>query len=302
MIGPIYHAGELAAQTRAGVSEQAQHIGATIRADMPKIAREFLQDQRMVVLAAPDSMGQVWVSALCGPPGFVQAPGSRTIEIRSTVAPDDPLAEYLKHHAEIGLIAVEFPTRRRMKVKGQSERASDGTLIVHVARVYSQCTKYIQAREPIADSGQPAMGREAVHSRTLSPGQQKWIAGADTFFVGSFNPETGADASHRGGNPGFVKVTGPETLLFPNYWGNSMLNALGNITLDPHAGLLFIDFATGSTLQITGTASVIWDRDRVADFPGANQLVEFRTLQIIEKPNAIPLRWRFVAYSSSNPG
>ncbi|HKT11101.1 MAG TPA: pyridoxamine 5'-phosphate oxidase family protein [Terriglobia bacterium] len=302
MIGPIYHAGELAAQTRAGVSEQAKQIGATIRADMPKIAREFLQDQRMVVLAAPDSMSQVWVSALCGPPGFVQAAGTQTIEIRSTIAPDDPLAENLMHRSEIGLIAVEFPTRRRMKAKGKSERASDGTLIVHVARVYSQCTKYIQVREPISDSGHSAEGREVVHSQILSPGQQKWIASANTFFIGSFNPQTGADASHRGGNPGFVKVTGPETLVFPNYWGNSMLNTLGNITLDHHTGLLFIDFATGSTLQITGSASVIWDRDRVADFPGANQLVEFRIRQIIERPSALPLKWRFVAYSASNPG
>lgn len=60
------------------------------------------------------------------------------------------------------MIAVEFPTRRRTKVKGQSERASDGTLIIHAARVYSQRSKYIQAREPAADSGQRAESEEVI--------------------------------------------------------------------------------------------------------------------------------------------
>lgn len=77
---------------------------------------------------------------------------------------------------------------------------------------------------------------------------------------------------------------------------------LGNITLDPHVGLLFIDFDTGSTLQITRKASVIWDKNRVAELPGANQLVEYQVAQVIETHNAMPLRWKFVAYSSANPG
>ncbi|MGH9325635.1 MAG: pyridoxamine 5'-phosphate oxidase family protein, partial [Terriglobia bacterium] len=107
---------------------------------------------------------------------------------------------------------------------------------------------------------------------------------------------------HRGGNPGFVKVVDKETLAFPNYWGNAMFNTLGNITVNPHAGLLFIDFATGSTLQITGKAFVIWDKNRISKFSGANQLVEYRISQAIETPHAMPLRWRFVAYSAANPG
>lgn len=302
MIEPVYHAGELAVQAQAGVTEQALHTCAIIRTDIPKIAREFLQSQRMVIVATLDSGGQVWVSALSGPPGFMQAVDSQTIKVSGALAPGDPLAENLKQRHEIGMIAVEFSTRRRMKIKGQSERASDGTLIIHPARVYSQCTKYIQAREPVADSDEHAKDKEVIHGSSLTPDQQQWIANADTFFVASFHPETGADASHRGGNPGFVKVMDKETLIFPNYWGNSMFNTLGNITVDPHAGLLLINFATGSTLQITGTAYVIWDKNRVATVPGANQLVEYRVAEVIETPNAMRLRWRFVAYSSANPG
>lgn len=302
MIDLVYHAGELTVQARAGVAERAQHVGAIIRSNIPSIAREFLQGQRMVVLATLDPGGQVWASVLSGPPGFLQAVDSQTVQINAIPVPGDPLVENLNHRHEIGMFVVEFSTRRRMKVKGQSERVSDGSLVIHSARVYSQCTKYIQARELLADSNRPVEKPEVVHAHSLTPGQQKWIANADTFFIASFHPETGADASHRGGNPGFVKVMDGETLVFPNYWGNSMFNTLGNITVDSHAGLLFLDFVTGSTLQITGKACVIWDKNRVAEFPGANQLVEYRISQIIETPYAMPLRWRFVAYSAANPG
>lgn len=302
MFESVYHAGELEVQARAGVTEQAQHIGAIIRSNIPGIAREFLQSQRMVVLATLDSSGQVWASVLTGPPGFVRAVDSQTVQISAIPVPGDPLAENLNHRHEIGMFVVEFSTRRRMKVKGQSEHASDGALIIHATQVYSQCTKYIQARELLTDSNRPVEEPEVIHVHSLTPGQQKWIVNADTFFIASFHPETGADASHRGGNPGFVKVMGRETLVFPNYWGNSMFNTLGNITVDSHAGLLFIDFATGSTLQITGKACVIWDKNRVAEFPGANQLVEYQITQAIETLHAMPLRWRFVAYSSANPG
>ncbi len=200
MIEPVYHAGELAVQARAGASEQAQHIGAIVRSDIPSVAREFLQNQRMVVLSTLDSNNKVWASVLTGPPGFVQAIDSQTLQISAIPVVGDPLVENLKHRNEIGMFAVEFSTRRRMKVKGRSECASDGSVIVHAARVYSQCTKYIQARELIADSNRPVEEQKLIHGQSLTPSQQEWIGKADTFFVASFHPKTGADASHRGGN------------------------------------------------------------------------------------------------------
>ncbi|MGH9446103.1 MAG: pyridoxamine 5'-phosphate oxidase family protein, partial [Terriglobia bacterium] len=232
MIEPVYHAGELAVQVRAGASEQAQHIGAIIRSDIPSVAREFLQNQRMVVLSTLDSSSQVWASVLAGPPSFVQVIDSQTVQISAIPVLGDPLAGNLKRRHEIGMFVVEFSTRRRMKVKGQSERVSDGSIVIHAARVYSQCTKYIQARELIADSNRSVEEQKLIHGQSLTPGQQEWIGKADTFFIASFHPETGADASHRGGNPGFVKVVDKETLAFPNYWGNAMFNTLGNITVN----------------------------------------------------------------------
>ena len=58
-----------------------------------------------------------------------------------------------------------------------------------------------------------------------------------------------------------------------------MFQTLGNIAADPHAGLLFIDFENGSTLQLTGRARLIWDTDRMAEFPGAERIIEFTSMR-----------------------
>ena len=82
----------------------------------------------------------------------------------------------------------------------------------------------------------------------LSPKHAQLIANADTFFLGTIHPSRGADASHRGGPPGFVRVDG-NRLWWPDYPGNNMFNSFGNLAVDPSAALLFIDFDTGTALQ-----------------------------------------------------
>ena len=71
-----------------------------------------------------------------------------------------------------------------------------------------------------------------MRSSSLSAAQRARIGAADTFFIASAHPEGGADASHRGGRPGFVRVTGQRSLAFPDYPGNNMFNTLGNLTAD----------------------------------------------------------------------
>ncbi|XLM22644.1 pyridoxamine 5'-phosphate oxidase family protein, partial [Chromobacterium piscinae] len=61
--------------------------------------------------------------------------------------------------------------------------------------------------------------------------------------------------SHRGGKPGFVKIDG-DTLTIPDFAGNGYFNTLGNLLRHPRAGLLFIDFSSGDTLQLAGRAEV----------------------------------------------
>ena len=90
---------------------------------------------------------------------------------------------------------------------------------------------------------------------------------ADTFFVASAHPRRGTDVSHRGGDPGFVRMLDDHTLRVPDYAGNSMFNTLGNLHVNPRAGLLFVDFDRWRTLQLTGTATIRFDLEpRAWDF------------------------------------
>ncbi len=167
--------------------------------------------------------------------------------------------------------------------------------------MYANCPKYIQARwfEVIT----PAEPNTSHVSRTyrLTVKQQQWLRHADTFFIATAHPAGGADASHRGGNPGFVTSPDPSTLIWPDYVGNMMFNTLGNIAANPRAGLLFLDFDTGSTLQLTGEANIIWDPAQIAKYKGAERLLSFRVEQVLQIDKKLPLRWEFERYCPFNP-
>ncbi len=296
-----FHSGEITVQTRAGVQNTASRVAGVIRSTLPPVAQDFLSSQRMVVLATLDKNGHVWASILTGKPGFMQAVDEQTVQIDAVPIPGDPIIENLKMRDEIGVLAIEFATRRRMEIKGKAEVRREGNIYIHAERVYALCPKYIQAREYDTDVIELNASHEIRHAERLSGKKQNLIAQSDTFFIASFHPETGADASHRGGFPGFVRVLGENRLVFPDYSGNNMFNTLGNIFANPNAGLIFIDFERGNTLQVTGQAHVIWDKDRLAEFTGAERLVEFEIEQLIEISGAVPLSWRFMEYSPFNP-
>ena len=90
---------------------------------------------------------------------------------------------------------------------------------------------------------------------TLTGSLIDWIESSDTCFVASAHPDGPADVSHRGGKAGFIRVS-KNTLTVPDYPGNSMFNTLGNMALNPRAGMLFLDFQQNRQLQITGSVSL----------------------------------------------
>ncbi|WP_366524031.1 pyridoxamine 5'-phosphate oxidase family protein [uncultured Tateyamaria sp.] len=81
--------------------------------------------------------------------------------------------------------------------------------------------------------------------------------------------------NHRGGNAGFVKIDG-NTLTVPDFSGNFAFNTLGNFLVNPKAGLLFIDFASGDLVQLTGTVELLWDiTPKIAPVEGAQRAWRF---------------------------
>mgnify|MGYP001576251516 FL=1 len=294
-----YHAGEIEVQARAGVLDSARRMAGSVRAEIPPPARAFLAERRIVVVATVDADGRPWASILTGKPGFAQALDEQTVRLSTAPAPGDPLVENLATSMFLGLIAPDFATRRRMRVNGRLDRDSKGAILLRADQVYSNCPKYIQRRE-----GEAALSSETKPMARRLPGleeqHRRWIRGADTFFVATVHPESGADASHRGGMPGFVSVDG-DRITWPDYAGNTMFNTLGNIAAYPRAGLVFPNFDTGAVLQFTGRAAINWDPTHVSRVAGAERLVAFEVEEAVEIVGALPLGLRLVDYSKFNP-
>jgi uncharacterized protein len=129
------------------------------------------------------------------------------------------------------------------------------------------------------------------------------IEAADTFFVASYvehdNGQRSVDVSHRGGRPGFVKVE-RNRLTIPDYAGNLHFNTLGNLLVNPQAGLLFIDFSNGNVLQLYGRAEVLLDSPAIQAFEGAERLWTLQVEQVVQRPAAVSLRWAFKAYAPTS--
>ncbi|OKK07842.1 pyridoxamine 5-phosphate oxidase [Streptomyces sp. CB03234] len=287
-----YHHGSLAVQTRVGVRELADHVGRSIGPGIRPVAAAFLELQPMLVIGAADEEGRVWSSLLTGRPGFVRATGPRSVSVAGGVADGDPLSAALaRDGTPVGTIALDPRTRRRMRLGGTA-RPSPGGLAIEAERVFSNCPKYLQKRELY----EPASAFAAAarrHGVRLTPAQTGFVRAADTFFIATVAPGHGADASHRGGNPGFVTVASPTELSWPDYAGNAMFLTLGNLEADAHAGLLFLDWTTGTTLQLTGTARAVFDDE--------GRTVRFTVDRVVETEGANPLRWSAPAYSPANP-
>jgi predicted pyridoxine 5'-phosphate oxidase superfamily flavin-nucleotide-binding protein len=200
----------------------------------------------------------------------------------------------------MGMLFIEPATRRRYRVNGQISLSPDQVLL-SVEQAYANCPKYIQGRS-VSRGLKPTYLANIVRGTTLMDDLISWIKIADTFYVGSSNGEQALDASHRGGNPGFVEVLNPTTLQIPDYKGNSMYNTLGNFLIYPKAGLLFIDFKTLRTLQLTGTARVIQkEQSLLSQKSETGRYWVFSAEEWMLLENISDTNWSFIDYSPFNP-
>lgn len=294
-----YHEGELAVQSRAGVGSEGLPADAMYRAVMPSGVQRFLLAQQLAVFSTRDVDDRVWASMRSGPPGFLRPRDECTLEITGYSHRDDPLLANLAASPEAGMIVIHLAARHRVRLNGTAEVHPDGRIVFSTRQVYGNCPQYIQARAVIGDR---EVSRSSVRfGETLEQRQWHLIEQADTLFIATAHPHSGADASHRGGRPGFVRVESERRLLFPDYRGNNMFNTLGNIVSNPCAGLLFPDFQSGSALQLSGSAHILWDDPRMKQFEGAQRLVEFEIERVIELPEATRLRFEFQSYSPVLP-
>src|SRR5579859_1267426 len=216
-----FHAGEVAVQQRAGTREEAKRLAPMLDpAELRGGIVSFLADRTFAAITARDSDGRLWTSPLTGPAGFLEAVTPTTLEIHARLPEDDPLHR-LPAGQPVGLVVVEFALRRRVRVNGTLSAGDDGILAIEVEQAYGNCPQYIHQR--VLASRDPGRGdpSDVRRGAALSAADTGLIRGADTFFLGTTNPERGSDASHRGGTPGFVRVDG-DRLWWPDYPGNNL--------------------------------------------------------------------------------
>ncbi len=113
-------------------------------------------------------------------------------------------------------------------------------------------------------------------SDTIGDGDRAFIEERDMFFLATADGDGQPTCSYKGGDPGFVRVLDPHTLAFPNYDGNGMYLSTGNLLVNPHVGLLFIDFERGHRMRLEGTASIDLEDPLRADYPEAQFVVRVR--------------------------
>ncbi|MFC5952826.1 pyridoxamine 5'-phosphate oxidase family protein [Pseudonocardia lutea] len=278
-----FHAGELAVQQRAGVGAAAARLAGMLEPpDLGRGAGRFLAERTFAALTAHDRGGRLWITPVTGPPGFLEAIGLADLRVHTMLAVGDPLHD-LPPGQQVGMLAVEFARRRRIRVNGTLTAADRDGLTIRVDQAYGNCPSYIRPRT-LEPAGPEAVVPVVRHGDALTAADVDLVRRTDTFLLGTTHPDRGADASHRGGPAGFLRVTDERTLWWPDYPGNNMFNSLGNLAVDPAAALLVVDFATGDTLHLSGTAQVDWTATGADDEGGTGRRVRFAVEALVAGP------------------
>ena len=137
----------------------------------------------------------------------------------------------------------------------------------------------------IADRLEAKLARAA-----FSADDKAFIESAIYFFLATADDQGRPDCYFKGGAPGFVRVTAPDELAFPDYDGNGMFKSLGNLTVNASVGLLFIDMhEKPRRLRINGQASVSREDPLLAHTVGAQLMVRVKARAIFPNcPRYIP--------------
>jgi len=303
-----FHRGEQAVQARVGSRERMAQVGQrAMRAAMPDQHREFFALLPFVVLGATDGAGQPWATLIAGAnAGFVSSPDATHLRVDTLPPHDDPLADLLQPGAQLGVLGIELQTRRRNRANGRIGARDEHGFVLHVEQSFGNCPKYIQRREalPQAMSIEAPAAQRATRLQATSAAL---VRRADTFFIATHaaldGPGGGSDVSHRGGLRGFVQVGDDgRTLTWPDFAGNHFFNTLGNIAIEPRAGLVFPDFATGDLLHVAGRAEIVWGGPELSGFARAERLVRMHVDEVLYRPSALPLRWRLTEVSRALEG
>lgn len=286
----LFHAGELQAHALAGTGTPA----AAIRNFMPDQHRQFFALLPYMLLASTDEQGWPLATIVTGPRGFLSTPDAEHLQLAPDAHWQNESRQQFVPGKKIGMLGIDFSTRRRNRVNGVVQAIDEAGLRISVTQSFGNCPRYIQLRDVHEVDHGPALSAPRKFTE-LDAVARDLIKRADTLFVATTSDaqagdKGGPDISHRGGMPGFVRIDG-NTLTIPDFNGNRYFNTLGNMVQEPRAALLFIDFASGDLLHLQGRTEILWQSAEAAVLTGAERLWRFHIENGWYKSHAIPLRW-----------
>ncbi len=180
------------------------------------------------------------------------------------------VAELLTQFADTGQAPSE-PPRLRCRPPCVHHRPMSGT--------YHEGNRRLQDRfdtRRLADR----LDEKFVARATIDAGDKEFIESCDMVFVATADGEGRPNCSYKGGEPGFVRVVDEQTVAFPSYDGNGMYLSMGNALVNPHVGLLFINFEQRKRLRLNGVASIDERDELIASYPEAQFVVRVRAEQV----------------------
>jgi predicted pyridoxine 5'-phosphate oxidase superfamily flavin-nucleotide-binding protein len=134
---------------------------------------------------------------------------------------------------------------------------------------------------------------DRIEERLVARGEiddddRAFIQRCDMLFIATADAEGRPQCSYKGGEPGFVRVLDERTVAFPNYDGNGMFLTAGNVLVNRHVGLLFIDFEQRKRLRLNGVAAHSNDHPLLAEYP------EVQFLWLVEATEVFPNCPRYI--------
>lgn len=303
----VFHKGELEVQRLAGEEKMAKRVGRSIQGALMLGANNFMENLPQVIVASKDENNRLWASVLLGKPGIIKVHGTKTFSILLNAlesSQNDIFFENIKSNPYIGTLFIEAALRMRYRANGNTSMLDD-SIKIEVEEAYGNCPKYIQSSLLTLPKNPEKKGVEKTKGTTLQNEQKTWISKAHTFFLATSSSANRMDASHRGGNPGFVEILDDSTLKIPDYPGNNMFNSLGNIYQNPNAGLLFVDYEAGHIFQLTGRGELQFngnssekDLEKTAD---TGRFWLFHIDEWVITKNHHHVNWIFKEFSPFNP-
>ena len=297
-----WHEGETKMRTEM---HSPDHDNPTVPALSPQLANH-LQIAPLICIGTLDSEGRPWTTLWGnGDKGFARPVAEGIIGIRTPVTGQyDPVVEELFGKEASGQVVhqegtgrmvsgltIDLETRKRVKMFGRMiggalttredeaadhvEHFAEAQLVLKIEQSLGNCPKYLNKKHIVSALAKPELISDSPH---LPQQALDLLEKADLFFISSARQNEDMDSNHRGGPPGFVRVLSNDesgaVVCYPEYSGNRLYQTLGNLNINPLAGICIPDFDAGHMLYLTGKTEILVGKKAAEVLPRSNLAVQ----------------------------